>query len=307
MRGVIPFCRGAMIGQRSSMDGTRVAKSQGSRSQTVSVEMAVVRAPNVPHLKTTFGGKREFFVTVTYGVMKKTKKQTKKRTKSVHSGGRTARWDQRLDALCDFLLFNHFFFFWLKAPISFLQLPSQRILRFHAKRLTKSDLLIGTPETAIPAESKSDISVILGHGNGQAGHTSWVRSVGFSPDGQRIDSGSDDGAICVWNATTGDAEAGPPSRDTGSVMSVPFSPNGKRIISGCFDQTIRLMNATTGDTEPVRFLYTQFRPFHGILARWPADRLRLGRSNNSCVERHDGRHRGRPIYWTLMQYRYAHI
>ncbi|KAH9028769.1 hypothetical protein EDB85DRAFT_1586350 [Lactarius pseudohatsudake] len=187
MRGVIPFCRGAMIGQRSSMDGTRIAKSQGSRSQTVSVEMAVVRAPNVPHLKTTFGGKRDFFVTVTYGVMKKTKKQTKKRTKSVHSGGRTA--DQTLDAF-------------------FLQLPSQRILRFHAKRLTKSDLLIGTPETAIPAESKN-ISVILGHGNGQAGHTSWVGSVGFSPDGQRIDSGSEDRTIHVWNATTGDTGEGP--------------------------------------------------------------------------------------------------
>ena len=39
--------------------------------------------------------------------------------------------------------------------------------------------------------------------------------------------------------------------------------------------------------------------FHCTLIRWPAHRLRLFRWNNSCVERHDGRDRGRPIQWTL--------
>ena len=36
----------------------------------------------------------------------------------------------------------------------------------------------------------------------------------------------------------------------------------------------------------------------GILARRPAHRLRFGRSNNPCLERHDGRDSGRPFYWT---------
>ena len=36
------------------------------------------------------------------------------------------------------------------------------------------------------------------------GHTRWVRSVGFSPDGTRIVSGGgDDGTFRVWDATTG--------------------------------------------------------------------------------------------------------
>ncbi len=36
------------------------------------------------------------------------------------------------------------------------------------------------------------------------GHTHSVTSVGFSPDGQRIVSGSHDRTIRAWNATTGD-------------------------------------------------------------------------------------------------------
>ena len=31
-------------------------------------------------------------------------------------------------------------------------------------------------------------------------HSSWVRSVAFSPDGKSIVSGSDDGTIKVWDA-----------------------------------------------------------------------------------------------------------
>jgi WD40 repeat protein len=34
------------------------------------------------------------------------------------------------------------------------------------------------------------------------GHTNWVRSVAFSPDGTRIASGSYDQTVRVWDATT---------------------------------------------------------------------------------------------------------
>src|SRR6266702_261092 len=37
---------------------------------------------------------------------------------------------------------------------------------------------------------------------------------------------------------------------------------------------------------------------HCTLTGWPAHRLRLARWNNSYMERHYGRDRGRPIYWT---------
>ncbi|KAH9055074.1 hypothetical protein EDB87DRAFT_1355503 [Lactarius vividus] len=135
---------------RPSGISTQIIGSQGSRSQPVSVEVTVLRAHNVPQFKTTLGGKREYFVTITYGATtEKTKKQTKKSTKSVHIDGQTAVWDQRLDNF-------------------FVQPSSHLILCLYAKRLTKSDILIGKHEMVIPAESETHISVTLGGGNGQA-------------------------------------------------------------------------------------------------------------------------------------------
>ncbi|KAH9041769.1 hypothetical protein EDB85DRAFT_2271944, partial [Lactarius pseudohatsudake] len=138
---------------RPSEISTQIAGSQGSRSQPLSVEVTVLRARNVPQFKTTFGGKREYFVTITYGATtKKTKKQTKKRTKSAQIEGQIVAWDQRLDA--------------------FLVQPSSRIiLSLYAKKSITSDILIGTHEMTLPVVSQINTSVTLGDGNEQAGRS----------------------------------------------------------------------------------------------------------------------------------------
>ncbi|KAH9054120.1 hypothetical protein EDB87DRAFT_1580671 [Lactarius vividus] len=83
---------GAIVGQKPSMDGTQIAESKGSRSQQVCrASSLVIQARNVPHIKTTFGRNGESFVAIAcWATTKETKKQTMKRTKSVHIDGRMA-------------------------------------------------------------------------------------------------------------------------------------------------------------------------------------------------------------------------
>ncbi|KIM45626.1 hypothetical protein M413DRAFT_344802 [Hebeloma cylindrosporum] len=78
-------------------------------------------------------------------------------------------------------------------------------------------------------------------------------SVAFSQDGRRILSGSSDGTICMWNATTGSLE-GSLIGHTSSVKSVAFSRDGRRIVSGSNDRTIRVWNAITGEMEGSPFI-----------------------------------------------------
>ncbi|KAH8977931.1 hypothetical protein EDB92DRAFT_1821947 [Lactarius akahatsu] len=161
-----------IISNLPSMGSTQIAESQGSQSQPISVGVTVIRARNIPHIKTTFGRKRELFVTIAYGATtKKTKKQTEKRTKTVHIDGQTAVWDQRLDPLYDFLLFSRIFR--LKVPISFVQPSSQLTLCLYAKRLTQRDILIGIHQMVIPNESESSSSIhykILAHTTKEISH-----------------------------------------------------------------------------------------------------------------------------------------
>ena len=74
-----------------------------------------------------------------------------------------------------------------------------------------------------------------------------VHSIALSPDGQWIAAGLRNGVICVWNATTGEAVAGPFTGHTNVVTSVGFSPDGQHIVSGSWDKTICVWNATTGE------------------------------------------------------------
>ena len=77
------------------------------------------------------------------------------------------------------------------------------------------------------------------------GHTSWVRSVSFSPDGKRLASGSHDKTIKLWNLATGN-QISTLKGHTLWVNSVSFSPDGKTLASASDDNTIKLWNLATG-------------------------------------------------------------
>ncbi|KAI7974215.1 hypothetical protein EIK77_004967 [Talaromyces pinophilus] len=91
------------------------------------------------------------------------------------------------------------------------------------------------------------------------GHSGRVNSVVFSPDSQRVASGSKDTTIKLWDAKTG-SELQTLRGHSDSVISVAFSPDGETVASGSSDYTVKLWDAKTGSelqtlrghSDPVR-------------------------------------------------------
>jgi WD40 repeat protein len=71
------------------------------------------------------------------------------------------------------------------------------------------------------------------------GHTFWVNSVCFSPDGKRLASASDD--LRVWDVVTGQQLLILQGHRT-----ICFSPDGKRLAGASGDRTVKVWDAATG-------------------------------------------------------------
>jgi WD40 repeat protein len=67
----------------------------------------------------------------------------------------------------------------------------------------------------------------------------------FSPDGERLASGSGDTTVRIWHTASG-KEALVLRGHTAVVASVAFSPDGRRLASGSRDGTVRIWNSETG-------------------------------------------------------------
>ena len=77
------------------------------------------------------------------------------------------------------------------------------------------------------------------------GHKGTVNAVAFSPDGQRIVTGSGDGTARIWDKASGTVLSTLEGHKAG-LTSVAFSPDGDRIITGSYDQTAKVWESGSG-------------------------------------------------------------
>jgi WD40 repeat protein len=93
-------------------------------------------------------------------------------------------------------------------------------------------------EPVVEVEWNACLQTLEGHGHS-------VSSVAYSPDSQRLASGSADKTIKIWDAASGQCLQTLQGH-SGSVWSVAFSPDGQRLASGSADKTIKIWDAASG-------------------------------------------------------------
>lgn len=74
------------------------------------------------------------------------------------------------------------------------------------------------------------------------GQPSGVRSVAYSPKGDRIALGGNDGTVTLWTPTGQRLQT--LTGQQGAVQSLAFSPDGELLVSGALDKTIKLWNSS---------------------------------------------------------------
>ena len=74
---------------------------------------------------------------------------------------------------------------------------------------------------------------------GLEGHDAPTTDIAYSPDGSQIATGSEDGTVRLWDATTGITLLRLPEV-AGGVSQVAFSPNGRRLAAGTFTGLVRV-------------------------------------------------------------------
>jgi hypothetical protein len=116
-----------------------------------------------------------------------------------------------------------------------------------------------------------------------------VRSVGFSPDGKTLASGSADGTVKLWEVETG-KEIPAQIKHESLVLSVAFSPNGKTLASGSFDGIVKLWDTQTGEAK---YTLRGHNDYVISLAFSPNGKILASGSNDTTVRLWDipsGRH-----------------
>jgi len=129
----------------------------------------------------------------------------------------------------------------------------------------------------LPNKEHTDVAVLGTTLITYPGHTyeTGVLAVAWSPDGQRIASGSGDKTVQVWDAATG-GNALIYRGHASWVNAAAWSPDGRRIASAGWDDTVQVWDAVTGD-----IIFTYHGHTKGVEAvAWSPDGQRIASASN---------------------------
>jgi WD40 repeat protein len=115
----------------------------------------------------------------------------------------------------------------------------------------------------------------------ETGHTEWVDSVAFSPDGRTLVSGSWDNTIKVWDVNSG-TELRTLAGGTEKVNSVAFNHDGRTVASGSFDNTIKLWDVVSG--RELRTLSGHANPVRSVAFSPDGRTLASGGERHNAIE-----------------------
>ena len=116
----------------------------------------------------------------------------------------------------------------------------------------------------------------------------WERHQAFSPAGDRMAAGSNDGPVYIWNLRQPDHPMILTGHAKEHIYSLAFSPDGKRLVTGSHDNTARLWDVELGKHiailpmnehhPPIKVL---FSPCGKVIAGGLGSEIRLW-----CTEQH---------------------
>ena len=132
------------------------------------------------------------------------------------------------------------------------------------------------------------------------GHSSWVYSVAFDPDGRTVLSGSWDDSLKLWDVSTGKLIR-TLTGHTDDVNAVVYSPGGTMALSAADDRTVRLWDLETGKlirtfnghTDKVFSVAISWDGRQATVGQRGQDHPALGRANRRSDPQLHGTHRDR--------------